>query len=58
MKKMFFILLGIIFVIGCANTLKGVGKGLGEVGKGIAEDTKNIWKTLEKADKWFQEHYW
>jgi len=43
-------LAGLILMSGCA-TIDGFSRGL-------AEDSKALWSSLVKADKWFDEHTW
>jgi len=51
----------VLFLSGC-QTLGGFAVGMattvGNTVGGAVKDGINTWKALEKADKWFQEHYW
>lgn len=59
MKKSSIILFAIFvcFLSGC-QTVRNSVLGVGYVGKGLVDDTINTYKTLDKADKWWQKNYW
>jgi hypothetical protein len=64
MRKAFLSLLAVsflIFMAGCEtvkNTALGIGGATYLVTKGVADDTYNTYRTLRKADRWFQERWW
>ncbi|MCM8765783.1 MAG: hypothetical protein NC920_02935 [Candidatus Omnitrophica bacterium] len=65
MDKVRFSFLWILVVIswlavvfyGCA-TLKGISQGVALTCQGITDDSKNLWQSLLKADKWIRENLW
>ena len=44
----------VILISGCST----VTYTAGGFALGLAKDVKDTYNTLDKADKWFQEHYW
>ena len=38
--------------------VQGIGDGFSLIGKSIGDGAYNVWKAIEKADKWFEENYW
>jgi hypothetical protein len=51
------VITGTFFLTGCQTT-KNTAAGVAGIGKGVADDTVSFYKSLEKADKWWSEHYW
>ena len=66
MRRFIFFTLIFSFFLGGCQTVKNTGLGIGSgtvstlygFGKGLADDIYNTYQAIEKADKWFREHYW
>jgi predicted small secreted protein len=62
-KKLFAgaLLLSFILLSGC-ETSKGAAVGMGgavaSTASGVAEDSKNLWQSILKADKWMRDNLW
>ncbi len=62
MRKYLFLFLFFPLLLGGCQTVKNAALGttgaLYSIGKGLLDDAYSTYRTIEKADKWFREHYW